>query len=168
MASMAPSPLRILGIDPGYGTIGYGVVKVVPHSGVPKILDYGTIQLSPTLSLVDRLPEIATDLQAILDKYHPQVMGIEQLFFFKNITTALDVASARGVILYIAKKAGLRVCEYAPLQVKKAMTSNGRATKATMQKAVRRVYGIPDDQPLNNDAADALAIALMASMEGKK
>lgn len=149
--------MRILGIDPGTATIGFGVIDVVENH--PRVKDYGHIATSKTLSLPRRLNEIAHDLNILCKKWQPTVCAVEQLFFNKNVTSALQVAHARGVILQTLNHAGYPVYEYNPVQIKVALTGDGRAVKAQMKKMVTLLLNL-NTPPHPDDAADALAVAL--------
>lgn len=149
--------MRILGIDPGLATIGFGVIE--NNGQEPKILDFGHIQTSKNLDGPTRLNQISNDLEEICTKWHPQVCAIEELFFSKNTTTALKVAEARGVILHTLNRLGYPIFEYNPGQIKIAVTGNGKATKPEMQKMITLILKLTHI-PRPDDAADALAIAL--------
>lgn len=151
---------KILGIDPGTGICGFGVIE--GH----KALDYGVITTPPHTPLADRLEDIYNSLHEIIQQNHPDVMAIEKLFFKQNITTGISVAEARGVCLLVAKQCSLPIFEYAPNQVKLAIAGNGHADKKQVQEMVRLHFGMktlvkPDD------AADALAIAIVHSFVAK-
>lgn len=148
---------RILGIDPGFGRIGFGVVE--KKAGECKALCYGCIETNVKTSFVDRLEEMQKELQYLIKKYHPQIAVVEDLFFYKNVTTAIKVSQARGVILLTLKQAGLKIIELTPLQMKQAMTGYGRAEKKQVQKMVEMELKIKKKiKP--DDAADALALAI--------
>jgi crossover junction endodeoxyribonuclease RuvC len=151
---------RILGIDPGFGRIGYGIVEQ-KKGNAWEALDYGCIETAVGDSFVDRLAELHKEIIFLIKKYGPSRMAVEELFFFKNLKTAIRVAEARGVILLTAIEHGLEVDEFTPLQVKQAMTGYGRAEKAQMQKIVAMILGLKE-KIKSDDAADALAIALCA------
>ena len=162
----------ILGIDPGFGRVGYGVIKknnggdhrhggVPPHGGDWRAVDFGCIDTSPKKSFIDRLAEIYEELEKIIKKHKPTRMAVEQLFFFKNVKTAMDVGQARGVILLAGVKNNLPIDEFTPLQIKQAMTGYGRAEKGQMQKIVAMLLGMKE-KIKSDDAADALAVALCA------
>ncbi len=104
------------------------------------MLDFGVIHTTPKISLEQKLIEISTDLCALLEKYHPDRAGVEKLFFNTNITTGISVAHARGVIIHEIARRGITLHEYAPLQVKKAITGNGAAKKAQLQKAIQLIF----------------------------
>jgi len=150
----------ILGIDPGYGRMGYGIVE---KAGTKewKTLDYGCIETSADIDFTHRLLEVRKAILLLIKKYHPTRMAVEELFFFKNQKTAFKVGEARGVILLTGVEGGLPVDEFTPLQVKQAITGYGRAEKGQMQKMVAVILGIKG-KIKSDDAADALAIALCA------
>lgn len=150
---------RILGIDPGYGRVGFGIIE---RSGNDwKMITFGCIETSPKKSFVERLLQIRNELVDLIEKYKPTRVAVEELFFFKNLKTAVEVGQARGAILLISAQSGLPVDEFTPLQVKQAMTGYGRAEKAQMQKIVAAVLGLKE-KIKSDDAADALAVALCA------
>ncbi|MBU0546441.1 crossover junction endodeoxyribonuclease RuvC [Patescibacteria group bacterium] len=150
----------ILGIDPGFGRIGYGIIE---KSGVKewKAVDYGCIETPLENDFVDRLSEIYSTLNHLIKKHKPARMAVEELFFFKNVKTAIKVGQARGVILLAGVENGLEIDEFTPLQVKQAVTGYGRAEKKQMQKMVAVILGIKK-KIKSDDAADALAVALCA------
>jgi crossover junction endodeoxyribonuclease RuvC len=149
--------MRILGIDPGTATVGFGVIEMTGRDYKP--LDFGHISTSKTLSAPQRLNEIANDLKALCDKWKPNVCAVEEIFFSKNVTTAIQVAQARGVILQTLNAAGYPIHEYNPMQIKLAITGDGRAVKSQVQKMVTILLKLKEI-PKPDDAADALAIAL--------
>ncbi len=148
----------ILGIDPGFGRMGYGVIEKM-KTGEWQALDYGCINTSPKKSFVERLQEVCEAVELLIKKYKPTVVGVEKLYFARNVTTAIEVAQARGVILLCAVQAGLPVDEFTPQQVKQAITGYGKAEKIQMQKMVAIILKIKG-KIKSDDAADALAIAL--------
>ncbi|MBQ7726391.1 MAG: crossover junction endodeoxyribonuclease RuvC [Clostridia bacterium] len=149
--------MRILGIDPGYATIGYGVVDY--EKGRFAVIGCGAITTPAGIPFPRRLQDIEDDLQRILEKYRPEALSIEKLYFNTNTTTAIDVAQARGVILLTAHKNGLSISEYTPLQVKTAVTGYGRAEKRQVMEMVKCLLGL-GAIPKPDDAADALALAI--------
>ncbi len=154
----------ILGLDPGYATIGYGVIEK-SERGVAAV-DYGVITTPPDETIAVRLAMIDEAMSAIMDKFSPDCVSVEELFFNTNITTGIKVAHARGVMLLNAIKHCGRLYEYTPLQIKQALTGNGRATKHQMQYMVRMVLRLATP-PKPDDAADALAAAIChANMSG--
>lgn len=150
----------ILGIDPGIADTGFGVIKCEGNKLV--CLDYGTIKTSAKLDLADRLEILNCELDKIIKKYKPSLIGVEQLFFCKNVKTALIVGHARGVILLTAKQNKTPLCEFTPLQVKQAVSTYGKADKLQVQKMVKMLLSLKEI-PKPDDAADALAIAICAS-----
>lgn len=148
----------ILGIDPGFGRMGYGVIEKF-KTGEWRALDYGCVDTSPKKTFVVRLQEVYNGVDFLIKKYKPSVIGVEKLYFARNVTTAIEVAQARGVILLCAAQAGLQIDEFTPQQVKQAITGYGKAEKVQMQKMVAIILGIKS-KIKSDDAADALAIAL--------
>lgn len=149
--------MRILGIDPGYAIIGYGIIDF--FGGKYKTLNYGAITTSSDTPFTKRLELIYDELELIIAKTKPQVAAIERLYFQNNQKTAIDVAQARGVIMLALQKSKLPVFEYTPLQIKTALTGYGRAKKPQMMEIVRRHLGLKE-VPKPDDTADALAVAL--------
>ncbi len=149
--------MTILGIDPGTATTGYGVIKRTKQC--LQVLDYGCIVTKSGLSTAERLKEINEGLIELIKRHKPATMAIEDIFFFKNLKTAVKVSQARGVMMLTACKEGVSVAEYTPLQVKLAITSYGRADKNQVQKMVQALLGLKDI-PRPDDAADALAVAI--------
>lgn len=148
--------MKILGIDPGSGTIGFGLVE---HSGKIRMLDGGVIKTTIGEEPASRLLELYESLKELLAELKPDAAAVEKLFFAQNVTTAMNVSQARGVILLALAEAGLSIYEYTPLQIKMAMTGYGRATKAQIQEMVRVQLSLKK-KPSPDDAADALAVAL--------
>lgn len=151
------SALRVLGIDPGTATVGWGVVEQI--EGKLKSVAYGHISTSPKDDPADRLKEIAQDLKNIIRTYAPDEATVEKLFFFKNQKTIIEVAQARGVILLTLAEKIPTLSEYTPLQIKQALTGYGRADKRQMQEMVKSILGL-STIPKPDDTADALAIAI--------
>lgn len=147
----------ILGIDPGYGTIGYGVIEKNGSKIVP--IDYGVIRTPKDEGIAARLAMIYDTLNVLIKKFNPDEIAVEELFFNTNITTGIKVAQARGVILLSAVHACGRLYEYTPLMVKQSLTGNGRADKKQIQYMVKMMLGLKSE-PKPDDAADALAIAI--------
>ena len=152
--------MRILGIDPGTGICGFGVIED------RTALDYGVIATPPHTPLPERLEDIYNSLHEIIDQNHPEVMAIEKLFFKQNITTGISVAEARGVCLLVAKQYNLPIFEYAPNQIKKAICGYGQAHKPQVQEMVRLHLRLAE-VPKPDDAADALAAAIVHSFVAK-
>jgi len=151
------SKLRVLGIDPGTATTGWAVLEET--QGEIKPISFGHISTSPKETPAERLREISADLRNIIKKYEPQEAAVEDIFFFKNLKTVINVSQSRGAILLTLKERGLRIAEYTPLQVKQALTGYGRAEKKQMQLMVKNILNLKSI-PKPDDTADALAIAL--------
>jgi crossover junction endodeoxyribonuclease RuvC len=149
--------MRVLGIDPGTGIVGFGVVEFVGHHG--KMIDAGVIRTRPHQPLDERLVEIYQSLEQIIKQNNPEVMIIEKLFFAQNVTTAISVSHARGVIMLAGKQADLKIVEITPLQIKHSLTGYGRATKSQIQEMVKTMLNL-SEVPKPDDCADALAAAL--------
>lgn len=147
----------ILGIDPGIAITGYGVIEY--KSGKFLVLDYGAVTTGSKLPLPLRLKAIFLDLSGIIDKYRPDAMAIEELFFNNNAKTAFAVGQGRGVSVLAAANKGIEVFEYTPLQVKQATTGYGRAAKIQVQQMVKSILCL-NAIPKPDDVADALAIAI--------
>lgn len=156
--------IKILGIDPGTAITGWGIIE--EQKGEPKLIAYGCIETPKTHSDVNRLVEIARDLRHILETYRPDEVAIEDLFFFKNLKTAIKVAQARGVLLLIPTEKKIPVFEYTPLQIKQALTGHGRAEKKQVQIMVQNILNLKKI-PQSDDAADALAVALCRQQSRK-
>lgn len=146
----------ILGIDPGTAATGYGLIK---KNGELKLIDYGCIKTSTDLTTAERLKELNNQLNSVIRRYKPDMVAVEDIFFFKNLKTAIKVSQARGVILLTAAKLNIPVFEYTPLQVKQAVTSYGRAEKIQVQKMVKVLLDLKEI-PKPDDASDALAVAI--------
>jgi len=151
----------ILGIDPGIADTGFGVIDV-KKDGKLICLEYGSIKTSPKENLSTRIEKLFIDLNKIIKKYKPEVISVEELFFNKNVKTALIVGQARGVVLLAAKTSKARLLEFTPLQVKQAVSAYGRADKGQIQRMVKMILNL-DEIPRPDDAADALAVAICAS-----
>lgn len=147
----------ILGIDPGYAIVGYGVIK---YDGVHyTTLDYGAVTTPAKTAFTTRLEMIYDGITEVMTKWKPEVLSIEELFFNSNTTTAIDVAQARGVILLAAVKCSVPVYEYTPLQVKQAVVGYGRAEKKQVMEMTRMLLNLKK-VPKPDDTADALAMAI--------
>jgi len=157
--------MRVIGIDPGTGILGFGVVDI--EKGKPKLVTAGVVRTPAHTPLPDRLSEIYNSLKEIIDETTPHVMAIEKLFFAQNVTTAISVAHARGVAMLTGKQAGLMIEEYTPLQIKQTLTGYGRADKKQMQEMVRVQLGLKMT-PKPDDAADALAVAITYSLMSRQ
>lgn len=149
--------MRILGIDPGIATTGFGVIEV--NSGRLSKIEVGTIETKPGIALSERLGMINAALAELIRRLHPSAMAVEELFFSSNAKTAFVVGQARGVILLTGHQCGLSIVGYTPLQVKMAVCGYGRADKRQVQDMVKRLLGLAS-LPRPDDAADALAIAI--------
>lgn len=150
----------IIGLDPGLATVGWGVVK--NERGTLHAVAYGVITTPAKQPLPQRLMTIHEQLDLLLKKYRPDCAAMEQLFFCKNVTTAIAVGQARGVMLLTTMEHGLAVSEFTPLQVKQTVTSYGGADKRQVQRMVQLTLQLPT-LPTPDDAADALAIAICAA-----
>lgn len=153
--------MRILGIDPGTGILGFGVIDFIKSKA--RLVDAGVIRTSSTDDDATRLQTIFNELTSVIFDTEPTVMSVEKLFFAQNVTTAMTVAQARGVVLLCGKQVGLTVFEYTPLQIKQALTGYGRAEKAQVQEMVRVILELKEI-PKPDDCADALAAAITHSM----
>ncbi len=149
--------MRILGIDPGLATMGFGVIDTV--NGKSTAVDYGVVLTPKTEALPTRLAILEKGVKSLIEKYKPDEVALEELFFNNNVKTAIDVAQARGVILLTCVKECGRLFEYTPLQIKQALTGYGRAEKQQIQQMVTTFLGL-NKIPRPDDAADGLAVAL--------
>ena len=149
--------MRILGIDPGYAIVGYGVVDYAKNRF--SVAGYGAITTKAKTPFPERLSVIYDDMCEIIEKYKPDRLSIEKLYFNTNSTTAIDVAQARGVIVLAARHKGVEIFEYTPLQVKQAVTGYGRAEKHQVMEMVKSLLALKA-VPKPDDTADALAIAI--------
>ena len=149
--------MRILGIDPGVATVGFGVIE--SDRGTQQMIQYGAITTSAGLPLATRLVQISQDLEQLIAQFKPDEIAIEELFFSKNITTGIAVAHARGVILCTAERLQVPIYEYTPMQVKQAVVGYGLAEKHQVMDMTRRLLKLKAI-PRPDDAADALAIAI--------
>lgn len=147
----------IMGIDPGFAITGYGIVKYEGNKFSP--IEYGAVLTKSTTPFAKRLLQLEQELCALIEKYKPDEISVEELFFNKNIKTAIMAAHGRGIALAAAAKSGARVYEYTPLQVKQAVVGYGRAEKAQVQQMVKAILNL-STIPKPDDAADALAIAI--------
>lgn len=150
--------VRILGIDPGTGILGFGVIDVLGGNKV-KMVTAGVISTPAHTPLEERLVEIYDGLKGIIAEVRPDAVSIEKLFFVRNITTAISVAEARGVAILVARQAEVKIFEYTPLQIKQTLTGYGRAEKKQVQEMVKLHLGLKQI-PKPDDAADALAAAI--------
>lgn len=142
--------MKVLGIDPGYAICGYAVL-----SG-ESLVSFGAIRTPAGLPFSERLREIGSDIEALLDRFQPDLVGLEGLHFVQNVTTGLQVAQVRGVILYLCAARGIRVLEPKPTAVKASFTGDGAADKQAVQRMARHTFGV---EPALDDAADAIAVA---------
>lgn len=149
--------MRILGIDPGYAIVGYGVVDYAKNRFAT--VGYGAVTTKAKTPFETRLADIYNDMLSIIDKYNPDELAIEKLYFNTNTTTAIDVAQARGVIVLAAHQKGLKISEYTPLQVKQAVTGYGRAEKHQVMEMIKSILSLKS-VPKPDDTADALALAI--------
>lgn len=149
--------MLILGIDPGYAIVGFGLVE--SSGGKQRLAACGAINTPAGVRLSARLVQIASDLEDLIGQFRPDAMAIEELFFNNNVTTGIGVAQARGVIIMTAEKLGLPIYEYNPSQVKQAVVGYGKAEKRQVMDMTKRLLGL-SHTPKPDDAADAVAIAL--------
>jgi crossover junction endodeoxyribonuclease RuvC len=156
-ADLSPA-LRVLGIDPGLADIGWGLIDWDARAGRARLVDYGVVQTPAGLALPERLAKIHRDLAAIVARAAPAVVAVEELFFAKNVKTAMGVAHGRAACI-LAAAPGRQLVEYTPLQIKKALTGSGRAGKQQVQMMVRALLGLKEI-PRPDHAADALGAAL--------
>ncbi len=154
----------IIGIDPGYAIVGIGVIEYVGNKF--RTLEYGAITTPAGMPTTERLKKIYEEMNMYLDKYKPDAVAIEELFFNSNQKTAINVAQARGVLLVAVANRGIPICEYTPLQVKQSVTGYGRADKKQIQTMVKMLLGL-NVIPKPDDAADALAIAICHAHSNK-
>lgn len=160
--------MRILGIDPGVAIVGFGVIEY--NQNVFKVVDYGKITTPAKTPLPKRLKMVYDSMTELIDTYKPDVVAMEELFFNTNVTTAIAVGHARGVLVLSAENADIPLSEYTPLQIKQAVTGYGRADKNQVQQMVKMFLGL-SEVPKPDDTADALAVAIChahsASLSGK-
>lgn len=149
--------MRVLGIDPGFALVGFGVVE--QNNGNFEVIDYGVISTHKDECFSTRLAIIYKGMCDLIDTYKPDAIAIEELFFFKNQKTVIPVAEARGVIVLAGIQKNANLFEYTPLQIKQALTGNGRAEKKQIQYMVKSILGL-DSVPKPDDAADAVAVAI--------
>lgn len=155
----------ILGFDPGIATLGYGVISV-DEKGKFKMIDNGAIITPKTDNLAVRLTMLEKGIKIIIEKFKPDQIAVEELFFAKNVKTGIAVAHARGVLILTAQKECGQIFEYTPLQIKQALTGYGRADKRQIQKMVKTLLNL-SEIPKPDDAADALAVALTHARTNK-
>ncbi len=147
----------ILGIDPGYAIVGYGVIDY--RNNHFTVVDYGAILTDAGTPFNERLEKIYDNLTALIEKYNPEAMSVEKVFYNSNAKTVIDVSQARGVIMLAAQKNKLPVFEYTPLQVKQSVVGYGRAEKKQIQEMTKRILNL-EKVPKPDDTADALAMAI--------
>ena len=147
----------ILGIDPGLATLGWGVIDAQP--GRQRLIEYGCILTTPDQRFPERLKQIGEDMRALLQRFQPEEIAFEELFFAKNVTTALNVGAARGVSIAACAEYTDQLYEYTPLQIKQAVVGYGRADKNQVQMMVKTILSLKDI-PKPDDAADAVAVAI--------
>ena len=159
----------VMGIDPGLARLGYAFIEIKKKGEKLKTIDYGCITTSPDLSDGERLRKIDNELNKLIKKYKPKVLGVESLYFFKNLKTAMPVSQAKGVILLAAAKKKIPAYEFTPLQVKMAITGYGRAEKKQVQKMIQTLLDLEknpkDKNKRGDDAADALGIAICCILQ---
>ena len=149
--------MRILGIDPGFAIVGYGVIDY--ENSKYKTVDYGKITTPAGMDMPLRLKEVYDGVLRLIEMYKPDVLAIEELFFNTNVKTAIAVGHARGVIVLAAANSGIKINEYTPLQIKQAVVGYGRADKNQVQQMVKMFLGLKE-VPKPDDTADALAVAI--------
>lgn len=154
--------MKILGIDPGYATVGFGVIEL--NDTEWELVDFGCITTSKEDDIPTRLLQIYEDTLTLIQEFKPTLFAIEELFFVNNVTTGIDVSQARGVLMLAAAQANLPIYEYRPNEVKMAVTGYGAADKYQMQNMVQSILNL-SERPKPDDAADALAIALTCGFE---
>ena len=153
--------MRILGIDPGTGILGFGIIDIIKNQ--PILVDGGVIRTPVHEDDAVRLLTIYDELSEIIKMHKPEIMSVEKLFFARNVTTAMTVSQARGVVLLCGKQAGMQIHEFTPMQIKQAVTGYGKADKKQVQEMVRVLLQLKEI-PKPDDAADALAAAITCSM----
>jgi len=147
----------IIGIDPGLKSTGFGIIKYKDKNS--NHVSHGVIKTDSNLDMGMRLVQIYRGIEKIIDKYNPEEAGIEDIFFAKNLKSAIPVAQAKGVIMFLLAEKGIKTYSYTPLEVKRAVTGNGRATKYQIQEIIRIILHLPNI-PRPDHAADALAVAI--------
>lgn len=147
----------VLGIDPGYAILGYGVIEA--EGTKLRAIDCGVIETKPDMRFPERLERLFAGTRALIERFRPDHIAFEELFFYRNTTTALQVAAARGVAILAAQQAGLPLYEYTPMQIKLSVTGDGHADKLQMQSMVKLLLRL-QKVPKPDDAADALGVAI--------
>lgn len=155
--------MRILGIDPGTGITGFGVIDAA--NGKYKLIDAGVVRTPANTPDHERLETIFDNISEIIEEQKPHIMSIEKLFFAQNVTTAMTVSQARGVVLLCAQQARMQIFDYTPLQIKQAITGYGKADKKQVQEMVKVLLGLKA-VPKPDDCADAIAAAITHAMHG--
>ncbi len=156
--------MKILGIDPGTGITGFGIIDAV--KGKYRLVDAGVVRTPAKTPMEERLETIFDNISEIITEHQPQIMSIEKLFFAQNVTTAMSVSQARGVVLLCGQQAKMQVYEYTPLQIKQTVTGYGKADKKQMQEMVRVLMGLKE-VPKPDDCADAIAAAITHAMHDR-
>ena len=149
--------MRILGIDPGYAILGYGIIEM--RGNRFKVIDYGAVTTEAGMEMPDRLKVLYNSLMELIGRFEPEVASVEELFFNTNAKTAILVGQARGVALLACSNSGLEIAEYTPLQIKQSLLGNGRAEKKQVQFMVKTILNLKE-VPKPDDTADALAAAI--------
>jgi len=152
--------MRILGIDPGYGLCGFAILDSVGEN--VKLGNFGVIRTKTQTDFSERLLEIGEDFQSLLEKYRPEIVAIEGMFFAQNISTGIDVAQSRGMMVFLAKKFGCKLVEPKPAEIKKCFTGNGKSGKSEIKKMARMIFNLKDS-PKIDDSADAIAVGFFAT-----
>lgn len=156
--------MRILGLDPGLAILGFGIID--EEGNKLKLVDYGIINSEPDITFPERLKLLYDDLDFLINRYKPEIVAVEELFYNRNATTAIKVAQARGVQVLCCQQHDLPLYEFTPLQVKQTITGYGRADKKQVQLMVKSLLNM-DHMPQPDDAADAIAIAICLSFAGR-
>ncbi len=165
ISELKGNSIKILGIDPGVATLGWGMLEVRVDEGLHcKCIDYGVITTPKEDSQPVRLVELKQDMSEVLIEYTPDIVSVEKLFFCRNQKTAVAVGEARGVVLLSIGEFGCKAVEYTPLQVKSLVCGNGKAKKREVQETVQRILGLKEI-PKPDDAADGLALALCLAQD---
>lgn len=156
--------MRILGIDPGFAITGYSIIDYIGNKF--KLITSGAVLTHKDESFPMRLLKLNNQLEEIIDTYHPDAMSVEELFFNHNVTTAINVAQARGVILVVGCRKGVATYEYTPLQIKQSVTGYGRADKVQVQKMVKAILNV-ENLPKLDDTTDSMAAAICHAHSAK-
>nr|WP_075573589.1 crossover junction endodeoxyribonuclease RuvC [Ezakiella massiliensis] len=156
--------MRILGLDPGLAILGFGIID--EEGNKLKLVDYGIINSEPDITFPERLKLLYDDLDFLINRYKPDIVAVEELFYNRNATTAIKVAQARGIQVLCCQQHDLPLYEFTPLQVKQTITGYGRADKKQVQLMVKNLLNM-DHMPQPDDAADAIAIAICLSFAGR-